>query len=321
MSPINLIIIPSIASETSPARLLKIRETAPGLTLHYIEREHATAALLRDCEVLYGCPPPELLRDAPKLLWHHLPNAGIEPYGDLTLYANRSVTLTNARGVYGVTIAEHALAMTLSLLRQFPYYMRQQTEGGWKRHPHMRELAGSSVLVCGMGDLGLKTSKVFRFMGCQITGVRRMIHDIPPGFRDVTSLSRLGMAVRGADIVVSCLPDTRETRGVFNKELFAQMRPSSLFINVGRGSAVVETDLIEALRNGVIAGAGLDVSDPEPLTPASPLRSMENVIITPHCSGATPLNHDRNFELFYDLLKRYIGGKRLYNTVDFFAGY
>ncbi|MDR0292634.1 MAG: D-2-hydroxyacid dehydrogenase [Oscillospiraceae bacterium] len=318
---IDLIIIPSIASETGPARLLKLREAAPRLELHYIESKSVTAAMLRDCEVLYGCPPPEMLREAGHLQWHHLPNAGVEPYGDLALYANRAVTLTNASGVYGVTIAEHVLGMALALLRQFPYYIRQQAEGGWKRHPHMRELAGSSVLVCGMGDLGRKAAEMFRVMGCRITGVRKLIHDIPPGFADVYNLSHLAEAVRGADIVVSCLPDTRETRGVFNATTFENMRPSALFINVGRGSAVAESDLAAALERGVIAGAALDVFETEPLAPDSPLRSMENVFLTPHCSGASPLNHDRNYELFFDLLTRYMAGKRLYNTVDFFAGY
>ena len=319
--PIDLIIIPGFQNETGPARLLKIREAAPRLDLHYIDRKSVTAAMLRDCEVLYGNPPPELLAEAPNLKWHHLPSAGIEPYGDLTLYANRSVTLTNASGVYGAAIAEHVLGLALAMLRQLPYYVRQQAGGGWKRHPHMLELSGSSVLICGMGDLGRKAAEKFRVMGCRVLGVRKLFHDIPPGFADVYNLRHLDEAVREADIVVSCLPDTHETRGVFNSVIFENMRPSALFINVGRGSAVIEDDLAAALQNGVIAGAALDVFAEEPLPPDNPLRFMENVLITPHCSGASPLTHDRNYELFFDLLTRYAAKKRLYNIVDFFAGY
>ena len=277
--------------------------------------------MLRDCEALYGCPPPEFLSAARNLRWHHLPNAGIEPYGDLTLYGNRSVTLTNASGVYGAAISEHVLGMALALLRQLPYYVRQQAEGGWRRRPDMRELAGSTVLICGLGDLGLKTAEKFRVMGCRILGVRKLIHEIPSGFDEVYNLRRLTEAARGADIVVSCLPSTRETFGVFNSVIFENMRRSALFINVGRGASVVEADLAAALANGVIAGAALDVFAEEPLPPDSPLRHMENALITPHCSGASPQNHDRNYELFFDLLTRYTAGKRLYNTVDFFAGY
>ncbi|MDR1669382.1 MAG: D-2-hydroxyacid dehydrogenase [Oscillospiraceae bacterium] len=318
---IDLVIIPSPVSETSPARLLKIREAAPGLKLTLVETKNVTPAVLRNCEALYGCPPPEFLREAPGLMWHHLPNSGIEPYGDLSLYANRAVTLTNARGVYGKAIAEHALGMALALLRQFPYYLRQQTEGGWKRHPVMRELSGSAVLICGMGDLGRSAAALFGAVGCTVLGVRRLAHEIPPGFADVYSLRHLHDALPRADIVVSCLPDTPATRGVFNASAFAAMKPSALFINVGRGSAVAEEDLAGALRRGLITAAALDVFCEEPLPPDNPLRFLENVLITPHSSGASEQNSDRNFELFYDLLKRYIAGKRLYNAVDFFAGY
>jgi phosphoglycerate dehydrogenase-like enzyme len=275
--------------------------------------------MLGGCEVLYGHPPPELLKTALKLKWHHLPSAGIEPYGDLTLYSNRAVTLTNSSGVYGAPIAEHVLAMALAILRQLPYYVKQK--GDWERHPDMRELSGSVVLVCGMGDLGRNVAEKFRVMGCKVLGIRKVIVDIPPGFAEVYSLSRLQEAVREADIVVNCLPSTRETQGVFNAEIFGKMRPGCIFINVGRGSAVVEESLVGALKDKKIAGAALDVFRSEPLEPESPLRELDNVIITPHCSGISPHNDERCFELFYDLMKRYITGKRLYNTVDFFAGY
>ncbi|MDR0326074.1 MAG: D-2-hydroxyacid dehydrogenase [Oscillospiraceae bacterium] len=211
--------------------------------------------------------------------------------------------------------------MALAMLRQLPYYAKQQSMGTWKRHPDMRELSGSAVLICGMGDIGCKAAEKFRAMSCKISGVRKLFHDIPPGFDGVYGLHQLEEAVRGADIVVSCLPSTRETNGVFNAAVFTNMRPSALFINVGRGSAAVEADLIAALEKGVIAGAALDVFEEEPLPSNSPLRFMDNVLVTPHCSGASPFCCDRNYELFFDLLTRYVAKKRLYNIVDFFAGY
>jgi len=289
--------------------------------LRFVERESLTADMLRGCEVLYGHPPPEILSAAVNLKWHHLPSAGIEPFGDLTLYGNRSVTLTNSSGVYGAAIAEHVLGMALALLRQFPFYIRRQAERRWKVCPDMRELSGSTVLICGMGDIGRRAAEKFRVLGCRVLGVRKVVHDIPPGFAEVYSLSRLPEAVRDADIIVSCLPSTRETEGAFHRGVFDKMRPGAVFINVGRGSAVAESDLIDALKHGRIAGAALDVFETEPLPPDSPLWEMENVFITPHCSGISPLNSERCFDLFFDLLTRYVAGKRLYNTVDFFAGY
>jgi phosphoglycerate dehydrogenase-like enzyme len=318
---IDLFIIPGAVNSVSPARLLKLREAAPRFELYYAEESSLTASMLCDCEILWGAPPPKLLSSMKHLQWFHLPSAGIEPYGDLNLYANRSVTLTNSRGVYGATIAEHVLCMALSMLRQFPFYIKQQTQGGWERHPDMRELSGSTVLICGMGDLGRKTAEKFRLMGCKVLGIRKVIHDIPPGFAEVYTLRKLPQAVSQADIVINCLPATRETAGVFDAAVFENMCPSALFINVGRGLSVIENDLITALQNKSIAGAALDVFETEPLQADNPLRFMENVLITPHCSGASPLNSDRGFDLFYDLLTRYMAGRRLYNTVDFFAGY
>jgi len=277
--------------------------------------------MMRRCEILYGHPPPGLLRSAERLKWHHLQSAGAEPYNDLSLYADRSVQLTNSSGVYGAPIAEHVLGMALAMLRQFPFYIKQQAAGGWDRHPDMRELSGSTVLICGMGDLGRSAAEKFRLLGCRVLGIRKVIIDIPPGFAEVYSLSRLQEAVREADIVVNCLPHTHETAGVFNASVFKHMRPHTVFINVGRGSSVVESDLIAALEKGVIAGAALDVFAGEPLPETHPLRFIGNVFITPHCSGASPHSGDRCFELFFELLTRYASGKKLYNTVDFFAGY
>jgi phosphoglycerate dehydrogenase-like enzyme len=254
-------------------------------------------------------------------MWHHLPNSGIEPYGDLSLYANRAVTLTNARGVYGKAIAEHVLGMALALLRQFPYYIRQQSGGGFTRHPEMRELSGSTVLVCGMGDLGKSVAAIFGKVGCTVLGVRRLVHEVPPGFADVYSLRSLPAALPRADVVVSCLPDTPATRGVFNAASFSLMKPSALFINVGRGSAVVEADLVDALTREVVTAAALDVFAEEPLPSGHPFRQLDNILLTPHSSSASPETADRSFSLFFDLLTRYISGRRLYNTVDFFAGY
>jgi phosphoglycerate dehydrogenase-like enzyme len=271
--------------------------------------------------VLYGCPPPELLRAALGLKWHHLPYAGAEPYNDLTLYANREVMLTNASGVYGGAVAEHILGMALAMLRQFPFYLRQQYLGEWEHHPEMGELYGAAVLICGTGDLGKAAAEKFRLFGCRVLGVRRLIMEKPPGFDEIFGLHELPKAVGMADIIISTFPNTRETAGVFNSAIFKKMRPSAIFINAGRGAAVVEADLIDALERNLIAGAALDVFESEPLAPDSPLRLMENVLLTPHCAGISPRNEERNYEMFCDLLTRYTAGRQLYNIVDFFAGY
>jgi phosphoglycerate dehydrogenase-like enzyme len=239
----------------------------------------------------------------------------------LSLYANREVTLTGSSGVYGGVIAEHVLGMALAMLRQFPFYLRQQYLGEWEHHPEMAELSGSTVLICGTGDLGRKTAEKFRLMGCRVLGIRKLIVDVPPGFDKIYGLHQLPEAAGRADIIINTLPDTRETKGVFNAAIFKKMRPNALFINVGRGSAVVGRDLLNALERNIIAGAALDVFESEPLAPDNPLRLMENVLLTPHCAGISPQNEDHTYEMFYELLTRYTAGRPLYNIVDFFAGY
>jgi phosphoglycerate dehydrogenase-like enzyme len=211
--------------------------------------------------------------------------------------------------------------MALSMLRQLPFYKQQQTTAEWEHHPDMQELSGSTVLICGMGNLGRTVAEKFRLMGCRIMGIRKVIHDIPHGFEEVYNLRMMPGVIGKADIIISCLPVTRETAGVFNADVFMKMRPSALFFNIGSAAAVAEDDLIAALQNSIIAGAGLDVFEQEPLAPNSPLRAMENVLLTPRCAGISPLAVTRNYELFFGLLERYVTKKRLHNTIDFFTGY
>lgn len=317
----NLIVLPSIAFELSPARSLRLREAAPGYNIVYLEPNQLTPEHMAEAEILFGCPPPELLSCAPVLRWHHLPNAGVEPYSNLTLYANRTVTLTNASGVYGSVIAEHTLGMVLGLLRRLPDYARAQEREHWERHPDMRELSGSTVLILGLGDLGLHIARLFRAFDCKILGVRRNFLERPPEADEVYPPHALADILPRADIIINALPSTKDTRGIFNAEMFSRVKRGCVFVNVGRGDAVIQDDLIAALKSGDIWGAALDVTCPEPLLAGNELWSMENVFISPHSSGASRGNAERNYKLFMDLLTRFLSGRSLYNRVDFLAGY
>ena len=321
MSQRHLIIIPGTANALPPAKLLKIRESAPGFALHYMQNDSVTPGLLSETEIIFGCPRPETLCKAPRLGWLHLPFAGAGPYGDLRLYANQSVMLTNARGVYGAAAAEHVLGMALALLRRIPDYVRQQDRREWARQEESRELSGSSVLVAGMGDLGKNTAARFRAMGCRITGIRRNALERPPEADEIHPLHRLGALLPGAGIVINCLPATAHTEGVFNGDAFKAMRPGSIFINAGQGAAVVEPALMEALTSGRLWGAAIDAARREPLPGNHPFWTAPNLLISPRAAAASPLVSARNFELFLDLLARYTAGRSLYNRVDFFSGY
>ncbi len=315
----NLLIIPSRTFGVTPARLVRIQEAVPGLTVLYTAAP--TGEQVSESEIIFGCLNPGLLAGAENLRWHHITNAGVEPYGDRSLYARGDTVLTNARGVYGVQIAEHALGMMLALSRQLPYYTDCTRRREWARRNDVRELYGSTVAIFGTGDLGQSLAARLAPFGCSVLGVRRNILELPDGFSELYPPHRMLDALSRSDYVVSCLPQTPQTVGIFNREAFDAMPPQSIFINVGRGSSVVESALVCALRSGRLMGAGLDVTDPEPLPPESELWDFENVLITAHSSAASPCVDARNFGLFMEQLERWSTGRRLRNIVDFRRGY
>lgn len=315
----NLLIIPSRLFEVTPSRLIRIQEAAPRLTVLYTSSP--SDEQVRDSEIIFGCPDAGLLARAFGLRWLHITNAGIEPYGDLSIYARDDIVLTNAKGVYGIQISEHVIGMMLALSRQFPYYADCVRRRDWNRRNDVRELYGASVTIFGTGDIGSSVAARLAPFKCHVTGIRRNILEMPPGFHELFPPHRMFEALSRSDYVVSCLPRTPQTVGVFNKDAFNSMRPTAVFVNVGRGNAVVESALVEALKSGRLMGAGLDVADPEPLPPESELWDFENVLITAHSSAASPHVDTRNYELFLKQLERYLAGKRLKNIVDFRRGY
>lgn len=315
----NLLVVNTHLFSFAPAKLLHIQEMAPGLTLQVTSAP--TQAMVSDSEIICGCPPKQLLAEAPDLKWLHLTNAGIEPYGDLGLYANRDILLTNASGVYGASIAEHAVGLMVGVSRFFERHVLNKQSRRWQRIPEARDLYGSTVVIMGLGDLGSQLAKRLSSFGCRILGVRRSGFDKPPHVEAVYPPHALLTVAREADYLVNCLPQTAETVGLLDHRVFEAMPTGSVLINVGRGSAVVESALVDAIRSGHLYGAGLDVADPEPLPPESPLWDLDNVLITSHSSSASSLQEQRSYELFTDLLDRYLSKRRLYNIVDFFRGY
>lgn len=315
----NLLIVSSGTFRLTPAALVRIQEAAPGLNVIYTASP--SPAQVQASEVIFGCPDKALLAHAESLRWLHITNAGVEPYGDLSLYANRDTVLTNARGVYGIQISEHIVGLMLALSRRLPYYAGCTSRRVWKRRDDVREVYGATVSIFGTGDLGSNVAARLAPFGCRLIGVRRNVLEMPPGFDEVRPIHRMLDVLSVSDYVVACLPQTAETVGLFDRAAFEAMPPMSVFINAGRGSAVVESALVDALKSGRLMGAGLDVADPEPLPPDSALWDCENILITAHSSAASPLVSTRNLELFLLQLDRYLSGRRLRNIVDFRRGY
>lgn len=267
---------------------------------------------------------PEMLEAAPRLRWLHVGGAGVERY-DLGAIAARGIVMTNASGVSAPNMAEHALGMMIALTRRFPTLMRAQAARRWRdtdTHREVGELLGQTVLVVGVGDIGQEVARRAAAFGMRVHGVRRRGDAPPPeGFARVFSTTELAEALAGADHVVVTLPHTPQTRGLFDPEAFAAMKPGAMIYNVGRGPVIDTAALVAALESGHLGGAGLDVTDPEPLPEDSPLWEMENVLITAHTSGATPRYWDRQEALVAETIRRIQQGERPPTLVDLAAGY
>jgi phosphoglycerate dehydrogenase-like enzyme len=222
-------------------------------------------------------------------------------------------------------MAEHALGMMIALTRRFPSLARAQARREWRAeatHQEVGELQGQSVLVVGIGEIGRAVARRAAAFGLHVHGLRRR-GDVPPppGFDKVFGIEDLSDALADADHVVVTLPNTPRSRGLFDASALAAMKPGAYIYNVGRGPVIDTAALIEALESGHLGGAGLDVTDPEPLPADSPLWDMENVLITAHTSGATPRYWERQADLIAENIRRIQRGDPPRNTVDLEAGY
>lgn len=273
-------------------------------------------------EILIGDLGPDQLRPAKQLKWYHLVWAGVDRYRPEDFPAGAQ--FTNGSGAYGVAMAEHMMACILALYRQLRHYDRLQQAHCWNPHWQEGTLEGKTVLILGAGDIGCALAKRLRGFDCTVIGIRRS-GGILPGFDEMHTLAELDDLLPKADVVAGCLPGTKETAGLLNESRLRRMKPSALLVNCGRGSLIDTAALETVLREGQLGGCALDVTDPEPLPGESPLWDMENVILTPHISGASfghvAETEDRIYALAAENLRRYLEGEPLLNRVDFAAGY
>ncbi|MCW3098998.1 MAG: Phosphoglycerate dehydrogenase and related dehydrogenase [Chthonomonadaceae bacterium] len=278
--------------------------------------------------VVSGHVSEELLEAAPHLRWIAFWSAGMDGKINETMRA-RNLALTNASGVHGPNIAEHVLGFMLMFIRELHLHMRSQVAGVWTRNGNSQrlganELAGQTLGIVGLGRIG--EALAARAKACEMRVVatkrdpnaRYEASVVPDALYPPEELPRL---LAESDHVCIALPYTAETHHLFDAALLAHMKPTAYLYNIGRGKVVDETALIEALRAGTIAGAGLDVFETEPLPADSPLWKMENVILTPHTSGVTPYYFTRFAALFTENLRRYLNDQPLQNLYDPERGY
>jgi phosphoglycerate dehydrogenase-like enzyme len=281
------------------------------------------AAVLPDSDVAFAWDFAstrlrEAWTSASRVRWVHTASAGV----DRLLFPglrDRRVIVTNSRGVFDEAIAEFVLGAVLAVAKDLPRTLRLQREHVWE-HRETRLVSGSAALVIGAGSVGRAVARLLRAVGCHVTGVTRSSRDAA-GFHRVVQLPQLGRELAGADVIVVTAPLTPETVGLLGTSAFARTKPGALLINVGRGAIVDEAALLQALDEGRLGAAVLDVFGHEPLPPGHPFWDRPDVVVSPHMCGDFQGFTEVLVDVFADNFSRWRAGKPLRNVVDMSRGY
>lgn len=315
------------------ASIEAIRELVPGVEIldyHEVLRgtppegteKDRVLASLRGVNVMVGTNrlAPEYFDAAPNLRWFQAANAGLERL-DRSGLLRRGFVVTNGSGLASAAIAEWCIAAMFALAKQFPAYQRHQAEGRWERMRGGVALQGKTCGIVGLGAIGRETAKRARAIGMRVVASRRTVDGTDPDCDELLPYSELAGLLRQSDYVVLCVPLTLETTHLIGREQLAMMKPTASLLNIARGEVIDQEALIEALKDGTIASAALDVTTPEPLPAESELWQLPNVIITPHVSGASDAREVTAAHLFIDNLRRYLANEPLRNQAKPELGY
>ncbi len=269
---------------------------------------------------------PEQIAAAKKLRWIHSPAAAVNQLMFPEL-VNSEIILTNAREVHGPVVAEHVIALIFALAKKIPGSVRLQEKHVWGQQilwdelPRVREVAGATVGMVGLGSIGRAVAQSARALGMRVIAVREHPEKGSEDAEEIFAPAKIDEIFRQADYVVLAAPVTDSTKAIANAERLALMKPGACLINVGRGPLVDEPALVDALRAGKIGGAALDVFPKEPLPADSPLWDAPNLLITPHTAALTDRLWDRHYALFSENLRRYLNDQPLLAVVDKRKGY
>lgn len=299
---------------------------APGVEMISARDVASAAAAAKDADVIVGMTSSpgicdrQIIDSAKELRWIFALSAGVERCVTVPAVLSRNLLVTNMRGVESDTIGEHAIALALALARSFDTFLASQSKAQWNRQgageAHMQTLKGKTLLVVGLGGIGTEVASRAHALGMKVIATRASGRTGPEYVSYVGLSDELLALAKTADVIVNAAPLTKATTGLFDAKFFAVLKPTAFFINVARGRSVVTQDLVAALAENRLAGAGLDVTDPEPLPPDHPLWRAPNVIITPHVAGLSDLPGNQRMMLARENLRRYIAGERMLSVVD-----
>jgi phosphoglycerate dehydrogenase-like enzyme len=315
-----------LARVDNPERLDGLQAVAPGVEIVLVENLEQAVAQAADAQAVLGFCEQQLFDNAPQLHWIQYYSSGVDRCVVHPGLHEGNKLLTNGQRVASPALAEHAIALMMALVRGLDVYHANQLQGSWRRDIGMdrsafMELEGRTVLVVGLGGIGTQTAKRAHGLGMRVIATRGSRREGPDYVDYVGLADEANELAAQADVVINTAPLTDSTRGMFDAAFFAAMKPTAYFVSVARGASTVTADLVAALETGAIAGAGLDVTDPEPLPEGHVLWTMPRVIISPHAGGRSDKGRDRLFLLVQENLRRYVAGEPMLSVVDIERGY
>lgn len=326
----NILMNCQFAEGYTPEFRERIKKIAPDENVIYASdytwSDEEYHRILEQSEVIVSYIPKNDMKYCKNLKLMILDIAGVDGYID-SPYLPEDAVITNATGAYGRLIAEHALSLILALCRDVPRYVENKQKHEWKLFLPDKPIEGSDVIILGAGNIGTTLARFLRpIIGCgRITGVRRVVRNRPEEFDEVITFDELDDFLPQADIVISALPHTMETKCLLDGRRLRLMKEDAILVNVGRGSLIPLDDLVKVLNEGRFRGVGIDVAEIEPIPENHPIWNCERLIITPHAAGNSMSQKSptglRLLDLIATNLENWLTRKPLQNVVDKNTGY
>jgi D-2-hydroxyacid dehydrogenase (NADP+) len=305
----------------------KIEAISPNLEVTKNNKEKEVLKLTEDTDILFsGLFSLEIFLKAKKLKWIQTTGAGVDRFLHPEVINSQTI-ITNAGDIFATPVSEHIILLMLSFCRQMPLFTLNQSQKKWERYGGYtkgicQELSGKTLGVVGLGKIGSETAKKAKHLGMKIIATKKNPAPQKPDYVDtLLSTEDLPILLKESDFVTITAPLTKETQGLISKEQLQIMKKTSYLINVSRGKIVKEQELITALKEHKIAGAGLDTFEEEPLPQNSKLWEMENVIITPHMAGQSNIFLERITMIFIQNLQLFLTNNPMINTINKNTGY
>lgn len=294
----------------------KLEQILPKAEYLYTNISDVTEEQIQQAQIILGNVPADMIKASRNLDWLHLNSAGYDPYVEKGILGPHTM-LTNSSGAYDKAVSEHMFAMLLSLLKKLHLYRDAQKQHIWSDEGDVISIKDATILILGAGNIGKHFAGLVHALGAYVIGVKRTPGACPSCMDELHTMDKFRELLPKADAVISFLPSTDETRGLFHKELFMTMKKGSFFLNGGRGDLVCTEDLCDILESGHLAGAALDVTEPEPLPENHRLWEIPNAFITPHVSGGYHLPETLHniVSLCLENVQRYANNEPLRNMV------